>query len=823
MSTPTLELRFDGSDGATTTVDSSASPLSVTLENGATLSTDYNYSGGTSLKLVGGDSRASIPADARFNFGSSNFTIKFTVKQSDGVRTVVALQGNNSGDNRNSWGIYFYPTGISFNYSTTGTTLVEIPIACTNDLNVPHTVVIKRDGNTLYFYRDGALVGTAAFNYTIYSSTADLCIGTYGRYTGFGSYNWLGTIDQFEVYNEAANFTGNKHFYYSQGLRFDEGSIVDYSINKSPWTIEGTGVSVSTSSPIIGTHSLVLGGAGHAKTVSTAFNYKMATSHKIVFRFKTTQTGGAGTWPAIISNNDGAFLAGAVSIYSANSTGAVGGISIWDKDFGDSVPLLTGGTGLNDGNPHYVEWSRNGDTHRLIIDGTIVDTRAATYTRVASAQPTTIGAEQTGSGTYSRYFVGTVDDVAFDYNTAGSTANYTPPTFHYLADLIEGVAIVDEDDDTVTATGSNGGVVGVAIVNEDGDTVTATGNTDNVSIVNGVLPALIGYAIAFSAGDAVSGTLPMLTGYAYGGDFARANLPSLTGSAIAQTSAVAIASGTLPQLVFSGQILSTEILRANATLPSLTGFAYTGDTVVGTLPSLTGSGSFTIGATSTIEGNLPSLIGSASSIQIATMSGSGMLPMLIASSNLRAVAILPMLVGRGTIENTVAATYEAYSVNLKHKVDQSPNPVFVNEVSHYPNYAGFEQIVRFGNDYFARTPTGLFKIGGTTDEGEIIVSEIETGFEDLGTRNYKTIRSVYVGGRMDPGYTVSVIYSEDVLAPRSYENTTARDMLPRNGRVIPGTGIRAPYIAYGVSNVYGGKMNIDRVELETFISNQRSL
>jgi hypothetical protein len=476
--------------------------------------------------------------------------------------------------------------------------------------------------------------------------------------------------------------------------------------------------------------------------------------------------------------------------------------------------ILTSTSGVSINAWSHVAVTRESGTIRIFINGTQVYS-GSDYTNYTSTGNACVGSEDAYP---SVSYNGFVDELRVIIGEAAWTAAFTPPTSEYKYYDHIGYASISDGSEAVSLIGQVGRVSSSSLIDDGSEIISANGVIFIGSEISGDLPSITGNVFSYNAGDIVSGDLPSLIGYAYAGDYIDAILPSLTGSATAYTHAMAYIDGSLPMLVFDGQIMSTEILSANSTLPTITGYAYTGDTIIGDLPSLIGDSSTQQGSTSVIDGLLPFLIGDAQAVGIATLRAAAMLPMLISGSDSESKAVLPMLVGFGVIEGQETAVYEAYSINLKHNAEP-----FVNEVSHYPDYAGFEQIVRFENDYFARTPTGLFKIGGDTDNNKNINSSIETGYEDLGTRNYKTIKSIYVGGKMDPGFNVSVIASEDANKPKVYDNQTSRDKLPRNNRVIPGRNIRSSYIAYGITNNYGGKLDIDRVELEVFISNQRSL
>lgn len=58
---------------------------------------------------------------------------------------------------------------------------------------------------------------------------------------------------------------------------------------------------------------------------------------------------------------------------------------------------------------------------------------------------------------------------------------------------------------------------------------------------------------------------------------------------------------------------------------------------------------------------------------------------------------------------------------------------------------GFTESAAFGNKYLFADDTGLYELGGTTDNGSAIISTIQTAALDFGTSNIKQVPSVLLG------------------------------------------------------------------------------
>lgn len=156
---------------------------------------------------------------------------------------------------------------------------------------------------------------------------------------------------------------------------------------------------------------------------------------------------------------------------------------------------------------------------------------------------------------------------------------------------------------------------------------------------------------------------------------------------------------------------------------------------------------------------------------------------------------------------TVAATFEAYAVNLQHTADA--DGVTVDEVTRYTNFP-FTHVVRYQNSYFGANSTGLYLLEGTTDAGAAIPYEIETHPDTFGHNGLKTAVSAYFSGRIDPALTAKVIAGQD--APQTYSYTSPRGDTAQTHRVKFGRGVKDRYLAVGLAG--NGVLELDEIELE---------
>ena len=156
---------------------------------------------------------------------------------------------------------------------------------------------------------------------------------------------------------------------------------------------------------------------------------------------------------------------------------------------------------------------------------------------------------------------------------------------------------------------------------------------------------------------------------------------------------------------------------------------------------------------------------------------------------------------------TVAATFEAYAVNLQHTADA--DGLTVDEVTRYTNFP-FTHVVRYKNSYFGANSTGLYLLEGTTDAGAVIPYEIETHPDTFGHTGMKTAVSAYFSGRIDPELTAKIVAGQD--APQTYSYTSPRGATAQAHRVKFGRGVKDRYLAVGLAG--NGVLELDEIELE---------
>ncbi len=192
-------------------------------------------------------------------------------------------------------------------------------------------------------------------------------------------------------------------------------------------------------------------------------------------------------------------------------------------------------------------------------------------------------------------------------------------------------------------------------------------------------------------------------------------------------------------------------------------------------------------------------------------------PAMRAAPSSRALMLAPgfKLVAYGTA--VVALDYEAYAVNLLTAADNNPQNQYElksGQVTHYTNFP-FTQIVRHHNSYYGVAADGLYLLEGDTDAGAPIAWSFRTALTDASSKQFKRVRSVYIGGRLISQVTVTLVVGE--AQDLTYAYTTPRGSDLQTYRQMFGKGVRTRYFAIELSDATGGFIEIDSLDLENEI------
>lgn len=189
-----LILHFDGdSDGATTLIDSSIRPKSVTCSGGASVSSASPLIGTRSL-LVPTGGVCNVEHHADLDFTSGDWCIEFVYSMAANPTQSQILATKANGTN----GPYAFQIYMGVDrkitarsYYSNGTVVWTISGVTVLPINTPISVAVSRDGDTFRLFLNGNLEGTANFSGNLQDSGTPMQIGGYStrNYTANGKFD----------------------------------------------------------------------------------------------------------------------------------------------------------------------------------------------------------------------------------------------------------------------------------------------------------------------------------------------------------------------------------------------------------------------------------------------------------------------------------------------------------------------------------------------------------------------------------------------------------------------------------------------------------
>ena len=193
-------------------------------------------------------------------------------------------------------------------------------------------------------------------------------------------------------------------------------AVVDSSLNAHVTTAGGN-TAISTTKSKFGGASLFTGSTtGSMLTVPASAAFDFGTGDMTIEMFLASTT--VGDYTTVISRdytaNGWVILSGATQL---------GGLAVWTQSTG---MLMANNTTLStDGNWHHLAWTRQGNTHRLFLDGAQVATATSAVSLGASGKPLIIGDDAVQG---PRRTNGHIDELRITKGLARYTANFTPPS-----------------------------------------------------------------------------------------------------------------------------------------------------------------------------------------------------------------------------------------------------------------------------------------------------------------------------------------------------------------------------------------------------------
>lgn len=154
-----LLLPLNGTNGSTTILDKSPSPLTVSVFGNAAISTTQSKFGGSSLFLDGSGDFITMPTSARFAFGTADFTIEFWIYRIGGNGSLTFLyDSRDGGANNNNVMIYYSGSSDQLQFWAAGN--LRISTSSTPPLNAWSHVAVSRNSGTTKMFLNGTQIGS---------------------------------------------------------------------------------------------------------------------------------------------------------------------------------------------------------------------------------------------------------------------------------------------------------------------------------------------------------------------------------------------------------------------------------------------------------------------------------------------------------------------------------------------------------------------------------------------------------------------------------------------------------------------------------------
>lgn len=192
---------FEGSDGATTATDESATAATITFVNQAEIDTAQFKFGSSSLYLDGSNDYCSVPHSTGVSVGSNSaFTVEAWIRPTAAclAKTQALIVNKRDGGGAEEFWLNLNSGVPAFSLFAGGLNVGEAVGTASLSADTWYHIVGVRDGLNAYVFIDGVLVGNDATTAPD-SNTGPVLIGRDGFSTGR---EWVGWIDEVRITNE---------------------------------------------------------------------------------------------------------------------------------------------------------------------------------------------------------------------------------------------------------------------------------------------------------------------------------------------------------------------------------------------------------------------------------------------------------------------------------------------------------------------------------------------------------------------------------------------------------------------------------------------
>lgn len=221
-----LLLHCDGANGSTTFTDNSPTPKTVTAVNNAQIKTDQSKFGGSSAYFDGTLDRLTVPNHTDFSLSSGDFTIEAWVRPTmldTNDRNYLSQMADIADNANRQFACSIKSTSASFYWTVNGLTDTRFSVTYSFSINTWYHIAWVKSSGTLSCYINGQQTGGTVIPGTLFNSTADLCVGTFGKYgeDGYTHLDYHGYLDDIRITKGVARYTA--------GFTPPAAAFLDYS------------------------------------------------------------------------------------------------------------------------------------------------------------------------------------------------------------------------------------------------------------------------------------------------------------------------------------------------------------------------------------------------------------------------------------------------------------------------------------------------------------------------------------------------------------------------------------------------------------------
>lgn len=444
--TSLLTLQTNGPVNDNGFVDSSPNNFAIT-RNGNTTQGSFSPYGSNWSNYFSSSAYLTVPDNAGFDLGASDFTIEAWVCCTTGAgnnRTIVAKSDRDTAGGEGTFVIQLQDSNVAQMLFSTGGTGWEVNSSGTTTvaLNTWYHIAATRSGSTFRLFVNGALEATATSSITLADNAQVVTIAGLGYTSGTVLNYFSGYISNLRIVKGTAVYTSaftpsttpltaitNTSLLTCQSNRFVDNSASPKTISIGAGTpsvqrFNPFGTSTAYSTATIG-GSGYFDGSGDYLSIANNTTLNPASSNF-----------SAECWFYIPPSFS--IAANGNSLISKSNSSSYGPFTIGFNPSSGYLQCLSSTSGSNweiicttsatytslKGAWHHVAYVRNGSTFTVYIDGVSSATASSSSALVTNTESVMIGYVNYPS----TYFGGYISDVRYVVGSATYTGAFTPPT-----------------------------------------------------------------------------------------------------------------------------------------------------------------------------------------------------------------------------------------------------------------------------------------------------------------------------------------------------------------------------------------------------------